>query len=94
VRRSWSGCTRSWSWRGPGRSKDIDNSVTPEVIQLAVAQKLPQVALAFQQRMGEVHVTAVDGANPFGDIAAAVGGVMGLARSVGLKPQGKAPASR
>jgi hypothetical protein len=35
--------------------------------------------------MGEVHVTAVDGANPFGYIAAAVEGVMGLARSAGLK---------
>lgn len=35
--------------------------------------------------MGEVHVTAVDGANPLGCIAAAVEGVMGLARSAGLK---------
>jgi hypothetical protein len=35
--------------------------------------------------MGEVHITAVDGANPFGYIAAAVEGVMGLARAAGLE---------
>ena len=40
--------------------------------------------------MGTVHVTAVDGANPFGYIAAAVDGVMGLARAAGLKlPDGE-----
>jgi regulator of protease activity HflC (stomatin/prohibitin superfamily) len=65
--------------------RDIENSVSPEVIQMTLAQQLPQVAAAFQQKMGEVHVTAVDGANPFGYIAAAVEGVMGLARSAGLK---------
>jgi hypothetical protein len=64
--------------------RQIENTLTPEVIQLAVANQLPQLALAFQQKMGEVHVTAVDGANPFGYIAAAVEGVMGLARSAGL----------
>ncbi|WP_241759198.1 SPFH domain-containing protein [Pyxidicoccus parkwayensis] len=63
----------------------IENSVSAEVIQMTLAQQLPQVAAAFQQKMGEVHVTAVDGANPFGYIAAAVEGVMGLARSAGLK---------
>ncbi|NMO17914.1 SPFH domain-containing protein [Pyxidicoccus fallax] len=65
--------------------RDIENSVSPEVIQMTLAQQLPQVAAAFQQKMGEVHVTAVDGANPFGYIAAAVEGVMGMARSAGLK---------
>ena len=50
-----------------------------------VAHQLPAIAAAFQQKMGEVHVTAVDGANPFGYIAAAVEGVMGIARSAGLK---------
>lgn len=68
----------------------IENTLTPEVIQLAVANRLPELAAAFQQKMGEVHVTAVDGANPFGYIAAAMEGVMGLARSAGLdlkKPQ-------
>lgn len=65
--------------------RDIENTLSPEVIQMALAQQLPQVAAAFQQKMGEVHVTAVDGANPFGYIAAAVEGVMGLARSAGLK---------
>ncbi len=65
--------------------KEIDNTLSPESIQLVLAQQLPQVAAAFQQKMGEVHVTAVDGANPFGYIAAAVEGVMGLARSAGLQ---------
>jgi hypothetical protein len=65
--------------------RDIENSVSAEVIQMTLAQQLPQVAAAFQQKMGEVHVTAVAGANPLGYIAAAVEGVMGLARSAGLK---------
>ncbi|TQF14068.1 SPFH domain-containing protein [Myxococcus llanfairpwllgwyngyllgogerychwyrndrobwllllantysiliogogogochensis] len=65
--------------------RDIENTISPEVIQMTLAQQLPLVAAAFQQKMGEVHVTAVDGANPFGYIAAAVEGVMGLARSAGLK---------
>ena len=67
------------------RLKDIENTLTPEVIQLAVANRLPELAQAFQQKMGEVHVTAVDGANPFGYVAAAVEGVLGLARSAGLE---------
>lgn len=67
------------------RLRDIDNTLTPEVIQLAVANRLPELAAAFQQKMGEVHVTAIDGANPFGYVAAAVEGVMGLARSAGLE---------
>ncbi len=66
------------------RLKEIENALSPEAIQLAVANRLPELAAAFQQNMGEVHVTAVDGANPFGYIAAAVEGVMGLARSAGL----------
>jgi len=65
--------------------REIENTLSPEAIQLAIAQKLPEVAQAFQQKMGEVHVTAVDGANPFGYIAAAVEGVMGLARSAGIE---------
>lgn len=65
--------------------RQIENNLSPEVIQLAVANRLPELAAAFQQKMGEVHVTAVDGANPFGYIAAAVEGVMGLARSAGLE---------
>lgn len=72
------------------KMRQIENNLSPEVIQLAVANRLPELAAAFQQKMGEVHVTAVDGANPFGYIAAAVEGVMGLARSAGLdlkKPQ-------
>ncbi len=64
--------------------RQIENTLSPEAIQLAVAKQLPELAKAFQQKMGEVHVTAVDGANPFGYIAAAVEGVMGLARSAGL----------
>jgi hypothetical protein len=66
--------------------KDIENTISPEMIQLQIAHQLPAIAAAFQQKMGEVHVTAVDGANPFGYIAAAVEGVMGIARSAGLKP--------
>ncbi|WP_224246394.1 SPFH domain-containing protein [Hyalangium gracile] len=65
--------------------RDIENTLSQEAIQMTLAQQLPQVAAAFQQKMGEVHVTSVDGANPFGYIAAAVEGVMGLARSAGLK---------
>lgn len=64
--------------------REVENTVSPEVIQLTVAQQLPQLAAAFQQKMGEVHITSVDGANPFGYIASAVEGVMGLARSAGL----------
>jgi hypothetical protein len=67
------------------RQREIENTLTPEVIQLAIANKLPELAMAFQQKMGEVHVTSVEGANPFGYIAAAVEGVMGLARSAGLE---------
>lgn len=66
-------------------AKEIENSVSPEVIQLQLANQLPHIAAAFQQKMGEVHVTAIDGANPFGYIAAAVEGVMGIAKSAGLK---------
>jgi hypothetical protein len=72
--------------------REIENVISPEVIQLAVAKQLPQLAAAFQQKMGEVHVTTVDGANPFGYIASAIEGVMGLARSAGLKvPSQQAP---
>ncbi len=71
--------------------REIENTLSPESIQMMLAQQLPQVAAAFQQKMGEVHVTAVDGANPFGYIAAAVEGVMGLARSAGLQVPTPAP---
>lgn len=73
--------------------KAIENWLSPEVIQLTVAQRLPELAAAFQQKMGEVHVTAVDGANPFGYVAAAVEGVLGLARSAGLELPSKAKPS-
>src|SRR5690348_2726422 len=64
--------------------REIENAISPEAIQLTVAQQLPQLAAAFQQKMGEVHVTAVNGENPFGYIASAMEGVLGLARSAGL----------
>jgi flotillin len=70
------------------RLRAIENTLSPEAIQLVVANKLPELAQAFQQKMGEVHVTAVDGANPFGYVAAAVEGVLGLARSAGLELPG------
>jgi flotillin len=65
--------------------REIENTLSPEAIQLAIARQLPELAKAFQQKMGEVHVTSIEGANPFGYIAAAVEGVMGLARSAGLQ---------
>jgi flotillin len=74
------------------RAKAIENQISPEAIQLAIAHRLPDLAQAFQQKMGEVHVTAVDGANPFGYVAAAVEGVLGLARSAGLELPKKEPA--
>ena len=63
----------------------IANDVSPGAIQLSVAHELPKIAQAFQQKMGEIHITAVNGANPFGTIAAAVESVLGLARSAGLQ---------
>ncbi len=72
--------------------REIENTVSHEIVELTVAQKLPELAAAFQQNMGQVHVTAVDGANPFGFVAAAVEGVLGLARSAGLQlPTAPAP---
>jgi hypothetical protein len=65
--------------------RELENAISPETIQLALAQSLPQLAQAFQQKLGTVNVTAIDGANPFGFVAAAVEGVMSLARSAGLK---------
>ncbi|MFT3769171.1 MAG: hypothetical protein QM820_27345 [Minicystis sp.] len=64
--------------------REIENSISSSMVELTVAQKLPELAAAFQQNMGQVHVTAVDGANPFGFVAAAVDGVLGLARAAGL----------
>jgi hypothetical protein len=64
--------------------REIENTVSAEIVSLTVAQKLPELAAAFQQNMGQVHVTAVDGANPFGFVAAAMEGVFGLARAAGL----------
>ncbi len=68
--------------------KELANAVSPEVIQLTLAQSLPQLAAAFQQKMGEIHVTAVDGSNPLGFVAATMEGVLSLARSAGLKLPG------
>ncbi len=70
--------------------REVENAISPEVIQLTVAQQLPQLAAAFQQNMGQVHITSVDGANPFGYIASAIDGVLGIARAAGLSvPQVK-----
>jgi hypothetical protein len=63
----------------------IENDVSPGAIQLSVARELPKLAQAFEQKFGEMHITAVNGANPFGVIAAAVESVLGLARSAGLE---------
>lgn len=64
--------------------REIENVISPAMVELTVAQKLPELAAAFQQNMGQVHVTTVDGANPFGFVAAAMDGVLGLARAAGL----------
>lgn len=71
--------------------REIENAISPAMVELTVAQKLPELAAAFQQNMGQIHVTAIDGANPFGFVAAAVDGVLGLARSAGLSVPATAP---
>ncbi len=76
--------------------REIENAVSPEAVRLVVAQRLPDLAAAFQQNMGQVHVTAVGGENPFGFIVAAVDGVLGMARAAGLDlpmTSGRTPAS-
>lgn len=73
--------------------REIENLISPAMVELTVAQKLPELAAAFQQNMGQVHVTAVDGANPFGFVAAAVDGVLGLARAAGLDVKKVAPSA-
>ncbi|MEP7120272.1 MAG: SPFH domain-containing protein [Byssovorax sp.] len=64
--------------------REIENSVSPEAVRLMVAQRMPDLAAAFQQNMGHVNVTAIGGENPFGYIVAAVDGVLGMARAAGL----------
>ena len=69
---------------GPRPARDRERRL-PGAIQLSVARELPRIAMAFQQKLGEIHITAVNGANPFGVVAAAVESVLGLARSAGLE---------
>lgn len=64
--------------------REIENAVSAGAVQLVLAQRLPDLAAAFQQKMGHVHVTAMSGENPFGFITAAVDGVLGMARAAGL----------
>ncbi len=71
-------------WRAE-KGRQIENTYSPEAIQMTLAQNLPELAKAFQQHMGTVNVTAIDGANPFGYVAAAVQGVISIAESAGLK---------
>lgn len=71
--------------------RELENWISPEAISLAVAQKLPELAAAFQQKLGTINVTAIDGANPFGVVAGAVEGVLALARSAGLTLPAKPP---
>jgi hypothetical protein len=66
--------------------REIENAVSAGAVQMVVAQRLPDLAAAFQQKMGHVHVTAMSGENPFGFITAAVEGVLGIARAAGLDP--------
>lgn len=71
------------------RHRQIENTLSPEAIQMQIAHQLPELAKAFQQNMGEVNITAIDGANPYGYIAAAIQGVIGMAESAGLKIKAK-----
>jgi flotillin len=64
--------------------REIENSVSPEAVRLVIAQRMPDLAAAFQQNMGHVNVTAIGGENPFGFVVAAVDGVLGMARAAGL----------
>ncbi len=66
------------------RMRAIENSLSPEVIQLAVANALPQVAQAFKQNFGEVHLTSFDGGNPMAMVGTAIKGVFDVAKSFGL----------
>ncbi len=59
--------------------REVDNLVTPEAIQLAVAKELPALAAAFQQSFGEVNITSIDGDNPLGFLAAALRSLVTLA---------------
>lgn len=65
--------------------RQVDNDVSAQAIQLAVAQQLPAVAAALKGLLGEVHVTAVDGASPLGFVAATMEALLGLARSAGVE---------
>ena len=75
--------------------REIENAVSAGAVQLVLAQRLPDLAAAFQQKMGHVHVTAMNGENPFGFITAAMDGVLGMARAAGLDvpSMGKSDAS-
>lgn len=64
--------------------REIENSLSPQRVQLAVAERLPEIAKVFQQNFGEIKITAMDGANPFSALTAAVTGVMDIARAAGL----------
>jgi len=77
-------------------TRRIESAVSPAAVRLVIAQRMPDLAAAFQQNMGHVNVTAVGGENPFGFIVAAVGGVLGMARATGLElpmASGRTPAS-
>ena len=65
--------------------REVDNDVSAQAIQLVVAQQLPALSAALQGNLGEVHVTAIDGANPFGFVAAAMEALLGLARAAGVE---------
>jgi len=67
--------------------REVDNLVTPEAIQLAVAKELPALAAAFQQSFGEVNITSFDGENPLGFVAAALRSLIALAGTALPKPE-------
>jgi flotillin len=52
--------------------RNLENQISPEMIQLKLAEKMPELAKSLGERMGEVNITSVDGGNPFGYAAAAL----------------------
>jgi regulator of protease activity HflC (stomatin/prohibitin superfamily) len=71
--------------------REIENLYSPEAVQLAITRQLPQLATALHQKLGTVNITSVDGANPFGYVAAAIEGLMSLARAAGLRLPAESP---
>jgi regulator of protease activity HflC (stomatin/prohibitin superfamily) len=81
-------CTHAVDLARRRAEREIATHYSPESIQLVMAQQLPQLAAALQQKMGTVNITAMEGANPFAYLASAVDTVVGMARAAGVKLPG------